>query len=183
MVSESLSIDDVLPAVYRRLRRPIGRVLGKYHIPVEDAEDLVQTVLLLAVSKWSEIVAPEAWIIGTLQRRCLLYWRGQMQHKRRFEQLDDATPGPAGAPAQARWELLADLAAATRRLPATQRRLVVLRFQLGLTSPEAAAAAGLAHSSVRKILNRGLASLREQLGEPSRRPRARAARGGLRGGV
>lgn len=177
MVSESLSIDDELPAVYRRLRRSISRVLRKYHMPGEDAEDIIQTVLLLAVSKWSEIVEPEAWIIGTLRKRCILYWRGQIQYRRRFQQLDDAIAEPAGAPAQARWELLADLGAASRRLPATQRRLVVLRFQLGLTPAEAAAAAGLAHSSVRKILNRGLASLREQLGEVPRRPRVRAARG------
>ncbi len=169
MVSESRSIDDVLADVYQGLRRPIGRVLQKYRIPVEDAEDLIQTVLLLAVSKWSAIRDPEAWLIGTLQNRCILYWRGRLQFKRRFVQLD-ATAEPAAAPAQARWELLADLGAASRRLPATQRRLVVLRFQLGLTSSEAATATGLADSSVRKILNRGLASLREQLGEHPRRP-------------
>lgn len=176
MVSESLSIDDVLPEVYRQLRGQIARVLQKYCIPVEDAEDLVQTVLLLAVTKWSGIRDPEAWLVGTLQKRCILYWRGQMQHRRRFEQLDDATALLAAAPAQARWELLADLGAAARRLPTSQRRLVVLRFQLGLTPPEAAAAAGLAPSSVRKILSRGLAGLREQLSEPRPQRPARPRR-------
>jgi RNA polymerase sigma factor (sigma-70 family) len=177
MVSESLSIDDVLPEVYRQLRGRIVRVLQMYRIPVEDAEDLIQTVLLLAVSKWSGIRDPKAWLIGTLQKRCILYWRWQMKQRRRFKPLDDATALLAAAPAQARWELLADLGAAARRLPTSQRRLVVLRFQLGLTPSEAAAAAGLAHSSVRKILSRGLAGLREQLSElrPQRpaRPRRR----------
>ena len=67
----------------------------------------------------------------------------------------------ASAPEQERWALLADLGAAVRQLPATQRRLMVLRWQFGLTPPEAAAAIGLASGSVRTVFNRGLARLRE----------------------
>src|SRR5258708_39930402 len=139
MVSESRSIDDVLADVYQGLRRPIGRVLQRYRIPVEDAEDLIQTVLLLAVSKWSAIRDPEAWLIGTLQNRCILYWRGRLQFKRRFVQLD-ATAEPAAAPAQARWELLAGLGAASRPLPAHQLRLAGPPFPPGATPPGAAPA-------------------------------------------
>jgi RNA polymerase sigma factor (sigma-70 family) len=178
LVGESRSIEEILSD--RRLRRSLGQVLYQYRIPVQDAEDLIQDVMLLAVSKWSGIRAPEAWLFGTLRNRCILYWRGRAQHDRRFEQLDDTAMQPASAPEQARWELLADLGAATRRLPATQRRLVILRCRLGLTPPEAAAAIGLAHGSVRSILNRGLARLREELGEPPRRPRARPRPADLR---
>jgi RNA polymerase sigma factor (sigma-70 family) len=171
-VSQSLSIDDVLPATCRGLRQVIRGVLYRYRIPVEDAEDLVQSVLLLAVSNWSEIRDPKAWLLGTLYHRCIVYWRQRRLHQSRFVQLD-AADDVAAAPAQDRWELLADVGTATCRLPATQRRLVVLRFQLGLTLTEATEATGLARSSGQKILQRALARLREQLDEP--RP-GRAAR-------
>lgn len=171
LVSDSRPIEEMLSD--RRLRRSMGRVLYEYRIPVQDAEDLIQDAMLLAVSKWSGIWAPEAWLFATLRNRCILYWRAHAQHDRRFAQLDDTAMQPASAPEQARWELLADLGAALRRLPATQRRLVVLRCRLGLTSPEAATAIGLANVSVRKVFNRGLARLREELGEPPRRPQGR----------
>jgi hypothetical protein len=48
------------------------------------------------------------------------------------------------------------------------------------TPPEAATAIGLAHVWVRKVFNRGLARLREELGEPPRRSRIGPRRRGVR---
>jgi RNA polymerase sigma-70 factor, ECF subfamily len=163
VVNES-PVDQVLPALYARLRQSMGLVTYRYRVPREDAEDLIQTVLLLAVAKWREIRDPGPWLAVTLQRHCIVYWRQRHVRLRRHVPLDSTEfPVP---PEQARRDLLATIAAASRRLPATQRRLVVLRYLVGLSVAEAAAVTGLAQSSVRKILHRGLTRLRVELGEP-----------------
>ena len=169
-VSASPAIDDVLPALCARLRSRFGGVLYRHRIPAEDAEDLVQTVLLLAVAKWDNIRDPEAWLIGTLRKRCILYWRtrrSHMEYTRPFEELDrecGVEPDPT------RRDRFADLGKVWHLLPLTQRKLLVLRFQEGMSPREAAQAVGLAYTSVRKITNRAFERLREALGTtpPSR---------------
>jgi DNA-directed RNA polymerase specialized sigma24 family protein len=175
-VNDSSSIDQVLPALCRRLRWRINGMLFKYGIPAQDGEDVIQTVLLLAVNKWHEIHDPKAWLLGTLKNRCIIYRRERLKHACRFVPLAGIRPHAAAMPPpQAERELMAELSAAWRRLPRTQRRLVVLRCQLGLSTLEAAQAAGVAHSSVRKLLGRALARLRGLLGEPPRPAKARAS--------
>ena len=44
LASESRSIENVLSD--RRLRRSLGQILYEYRIPVQDAEDLIQDVML-----------------------------------------------------------------------------------------------------------------------------------------
>ena len=168
-MNEGHAVAELTPEVYQRLRRRMELVLYGYRIPRQDREDLVQTTWLLAASQWGKIRQPEAWVLGTLRNRCLIYQRDRLQHACRFVPLDGIGEAAAAiAPMPSKGELLADLGAAWRRLPRTQRRLVWLRFHLGLTSREAARAAGLARDSVRKILNRAQARLRELLGEPPR---------------
>jgi RNA polymerase sigma factor (sigma-70 family) len=176
-VNGSAAIDQALPALWQRLYPRMQRVVYGYRILPQDAEDLVQEVLLLAVRKWSVIRDPEAWLLGTLMKCCIIYRRRRSQHHRRFVPLDAIVEATAAiAPVQAKGELLADLGAAARRLPRTQRRLVVLRFHLGLTPLEAARAMGFAHDSVRKILDRAQVRLRELVGELPRPPQAATSR-------
>jgi len=163
-VSASQAIDEVLPALYAQLRSRFGGVLYRYRIPAEDAEDLVQTALLLAVAKWNDIRDPEAWLFGTLHQRCVLYWRRRRSQMERTRQLEDSDLGRGVEPEQSRRERLADLGKVWHHLPPTQRKLLVLRFQEGMSPREAAQAAGLAYNSVRKITNRAFERLREALG-------------------
>jgi RNA polymerase sigma factor (sigma-70 family) len=172
VLNEPQAVDQVLPAVYEWLRQPMGRVLYRHRIPREDAEDLIQTVLLLAVAKWRDIRNPGPWLLGTLHTHCIVYWRRRRVRLKRHVPLDSIAFELPVAPEQPRRDLLAAIAAASRRLPATQRRLLFLRYVVGLSGAEAARALGLAECSIRKILDRGLAQLRSDLGEPSQRPRA-----------
>jgi RNA polymerase sigma factor (sigma-70 family) len=162
-VGASPTIDDVLPALYAQLRGRLGRVLYGHRIPPEDAEDLVQATLLLAVAKWNKIRNPEAWLLGTLHKRCILYWRVRMPERERTRQLDDLDLNRGVAPDQNRRDWLADLAKVWHHLSPTQRRLLTLRYDQGLTSKEAADATGLAFGSVRKTTLRAVERLRGAL--------------------
>ena len=159
----SQEIGDVLPALSARLRRRFGGVLYRYGIPADDGEDLVQTTLLLAVAKWHDIRDPERWLIGTLQKRCIIYWRAhrsQTEHTRPLEEWDRELGVEAD---QTRRERFADLGKVWHLLAPAHRKLLLLRFQEGLSTREAAQAVGLAYSGVRKTTNRACERLREAL--------------------
>ena len=180
-------MEETLSLLFARLRGRFGRVLYRYHIPADDGEDLVQTTLLLAVAKWKGIRDPEAWLIGTLHKRCILYWRTRRSNTevtRPFEELDREH---AVEPDQTRRERFADLGKVWNCLPPAHRKLLLLRFQEGMSPREAAQAVGLAHSSVRKTTLRACERLREALGTAPQRgtpigqrgPRRPAAAPGL----
>lgn len=164
---------DVLPELYQQLRTQMRLVLYRYRIPADHGEDLIQAVFVLAITTWSEIRQPAAWLLGALTNRCILYWRVRRLEESRLEALDGALL-PAIEPAQEKHTQLVDLDSAWRQLSAAQRRLLVLRYKMGLGPLEAAKAMGLAHGSLRKTTNRTLRRLRELLGAPPpARPRSR----------
>jgi RNA polymerase sigma factor (sigma-70 family) len=139
------------------------RVLQYYRIPPEDAEDLVQETLLGALLKRPEIKSLGPWLYGALRLRCLNYWRRRrtadsvVVHLTPAFTEDQLPPLPPGQEHRERRVILAELA---RRLPLRYRRILMLRFQLGMTPPEVAAALGYSPASVRKMIQRGLALLR-----------------------
>jgi RNA polymerase sigma factor (sigma-70 family) len=155
---------EELPALCERLRPCLRRILRRHQIPAEDAEDLVQTALLLAVARWHEIRCPEVWLLGTLQNRCILYWRERRLNEARYVELGEWRPQFAIEPIQDHRDRLADLDRACRTLPAGQRKLLALRYHLGFSPGETARALGLAPGSVRKTANRACELLRRQVG-------------------
>src|SRR4051812_7683033 len=68
---QSGGFDDFLKQVEPKLKR----VLATYRVPSGDAEDLLQQTLLALLYQWDRVRDPEAWLIGTLRRHCLMYWR------------------------------------------------------------------------------------------------------------
>ncbi len=175
---------DVLPALSARLRRSFAGVLYGYGIAADDGEDLVQTTLLLAVAKWNDIRDPELWLLGTLRKRCILYWRKRRSHMEYTRPIEEMDRVSCVEPDQTRRELFADLGKVWHHLPPTQRKLLILRFREGMTPGEAAQEVGLSHTSVRKTTHRAFERLREVLGmapppsgspRPPRAPRLRGA--------
>jgi len=155
-----VALDDFLRRVEPRLKR----LLASYRIPGADAEDLVQQSLLALLYHWETVRDPESWLMGTLRRRCLMYWRG---HRRRLYRAVDAAilewlSEPMAAP-QDRDDLLADLENLIRRLPQRCRSLFLLRFRLGYEPPEVAAKLGYRASSIGKITTRCMAALNREL--------------------
>jgi RNA polymerase sigma factor (sigma-70 family) len=154
------SFDDFLRKVEPRLKR----VLALYRIPNEDAEDLLQQTLLVLLYQWERVRDPEAWLVGTLKRHCLMYWR---THRRRIYSAVDATilewlSNPVEPP-QERAELLCDLENLIGRLPSRCRSLLQLRFRLGYEPPEVAEKLGYRASSIGKITTRCLAALSKEM--------------------
>jgi DNA-directed RNA polymerase specialized sigma24 family protein len=65
------SLEDFLKRVRPRLKAQFLR----YGIPLQDTEDILQQALLALIYQRQEIRDPEAWLIGTVRNKCLLYWR------------------------------------------------------------------------------------------------------------
>jgi RNA polymerase sigma factor (sigma-70 family) len=142
------------------------RLLTANHIPIEDAEDVLQQALLALVYQWDSIRDPESWLLGTLRRHCQMYWRN---HRRQLYSAVDSTLlewlSQPVAPPQERSDLLYDLRHMIARLPARCRSLLELRFQLGYEPAEVARRLGYRDKSIGKVTNRCLAALaREMVG-------------------
>jgi RNA polymerase sigma factor (sigma-70 family) len=154
------AFDDFL----RRVEPKLKRVLTNYRIPGDEAEDVLQQALLALLYQWERVRDPECWLLGTLRRHCLMYWRTR---RRRLYSTVDSTIlewlSEPVAPAQERADLRCDLESLIGRLPSRCRSLLQLRFRLGYEAPEVAQRLGYRTSSIGKITNRCLAALSREL--------------------
>lgn len=139
--------EELLRCVAPRLRA----ILARHRIPHPDGEDVLQDALVLLIRKGETLRDPEAYLVSTLQYRCLMYWR--KQGRRRHEAMETvaletlAAPEPPG---QERANLKHDLRRAFAHLSKARKRLVRLRYVLGYTVREVAAHLGAEPESVRQ---------------------------------
>ncbi|HEV2854202.1 MAG TPA: RNA polymerase sigma factor [Thermoanaerobaculia bacterium] len=154
------SLEEILVRMEPRLKR----VLSRYRIPAQDAEDLLQETFLIMVSKSGSIRNPDAWLLATLANRCIIYWR---KHRSRLWDLVDSVIlellAEVEAPPQERSDLRYDLDALLANLPDRCRSVLRLRYGFGCSTAEAAEKTGYCKSSIRKVTRRCLAALTEQL--------------------
>lgn len=155
---------DGLPELVSRLEPDIGRVFGRFHVPPSDAEDLLQETLLQFILHCRSIVSPEAWLMGTLRKQCLMYWR---RRRRTFlEAVDAGLLVELAGSERARQEgddLSRDLSRAVGRLPPRCRSVLRLRYGLGCEDPEVARQLGYSPNGIRKITDRCLSALTNQM--------------------
>lgn len=166
----------------QRLRSRL-RAIGtrSYGVPEGDLDDVVQTALLLFWTRRNEVEEPQAWIVATFRRQCLMYWRAA---RARREEESGLEVEPAAAPetssergVASRLALRSALEGALATLPERQRRLVRLRVLEGLSTSEAAADLGYSRASIRQTLRRTLRRLRaalQHLDEPELDPPRRS---------
>lgn len=153
-----------LDEVARRMRPRMRRLIRGLRVPDEDAEDLIQQTLMALLACWGEVRDPEAWIVGAVRKKCLMYWRGR--RRRIYEAVDDALLewlAEPESPAQERWVLESDLAQGMGRLPERYRSVLQLRFGLGYGPREVARRLGYQVSSIGKVTTRSLAALGREL--------------------
>lgn len=161
---EHPELRELLNDLLQKTRPKLERVLRTYEVPPEDAEDILQDAHLILLHKWDKIRSPENWLIGTVKKKCIMYWR-----KRRgslCDAVDSAildllsVPQP---PAQERRNLTVDLNRVLSRLSSRCRALLRLRYGLGYGPTEVAEQLGYRDSSIRKVTNRCLATLTRHL--------------------
>ncbi len=155
---------DSLNRLMPRVQPKLERILCYYQIPPQDAEDLIQDSVLTLLYKWEKIHSAEAWLLATLKRRCLMYWRSR--RSRLTDAVDTAILelfAEPEAPKQEQTELNHDLGRALQSLPARCQNLLRLRYGLGYKPIEVADKLGYRASSIRKVASRCLAALNRQL--------------------
>jgi RNA polymerase sigma factor (sigma-70 family) len=135
--------------------------LRRQRLPPEDADDILQQTLLIYLYKHDEIYNPDAWIRGTLRKRCLLYWR---RRRRNLLTMVDAAmletvAAPRAASAAERGEVNRQLGRALKTIPPRCRRLLELRYVRDCDPQEAAVQLGYRPSGAYKIFERCLAAL------------------------
>lgn len=158
--NEQPLLEDIL----REVQPKLVQILGRYRIPSQDADDVLQETFLTLVHKREVVRNPEAWLIVTLRNRCLIYWRKKRKHL--YQAVDTAILellSEPEAPQQAKSDLRFDLDRLLARLPDRCRSLLKLRYGLGCSSSEVAERMGYRQSSIRKVTSRCLAALTREL--------------------
>jgi RNA polymerase sigma factor (sigma-70 family) len=156
--------ESSLELFLKYVRPRMKTLLVHYGVPPQDSEDIVQQALLALLYQRHAIRDPEAWLMGTLRNKCLLYWRER--RRKLYDAVDAAMlelmaePLP---PEQESEDLRRDLEAAIERLPERCRALLALRYSQGYEPPELARRLGYRPTSISKTTTRCLAALTQQL--------------------
>jgi RNA polymerase sigma-70 factor (ECF subfamily) len=159
---EDLEVAFERSVVIPETRRLYGLALAIV-VDRHEAADAVQETLLSAWRHWSSLRDPatqSAWLTRICVRRCI--------HHRHLLSLRvlwsssqwDQTPGAAPIEFEGR---LLDVYRAIRVLSPSQRAMVVLHYQRGLTVDECAAILGCRPGTARSHLGRAVAKLRKEL--------------------
>lgn len=155
---------DTLEAFLERVRPRIKALFVRYRIPVQDTEDILQQALLALLYHRDSIRDPEAWLVGTLRNKCLLYWRDS--RRKLYDAVDAAVleyVARPQAPDQEGEDLRRDLTTAIEQLPERCRSLLALRYRHGYNPAEMAVFLGYSQGSISKMTNRCLAALTRRL--------------------
>jgi RNA polymerase sigma-70 factor, ECF subfamily len=141
-----------------------GRVVGQLFVvlgDLNDAEDVVQEAFTRAAARWSRVrayEAPEAWVRRVALNQAFTVMR---RAKRQLRMLGRLAP-PQAVPEPPSDVL--DLLAAMRRLPASQREVLVLHYLVELSLDEVARHLRIPSGTAKSRLARGRRALARALG-------------------
>lgn len=65
----------------------IEGLLDRFRIPAQDAQEILDEIMLTMLTKRDRIRDPERWMLQTLKNRCLMYWR---KRRRRLYRVIDS---------------------------------------------------------------------------------------------
>jgi len=153
-----------LEGFLKEVRPKLKSLFARYRIPPQDTEDILQQALLALIYQWKKVRDPEAWLMGTLRNKCLVYWRDR---RRKLYDSVDATVlewmAKPEAPRQERSDLWKDLETLLGRLPARCQSMLWMRYRMGYDTAEIAKRLGYSPNSISKISSRCLSSLTREL--------------------
>ena len=139
----------------------------------QQAEELVQDTLVRLYPKWDRVEGadvPLAYVRRSLTNGYINQRRGASRREYAYEDVPERVdPYDAVGQLADRDEIWAGL----RDLPDRQRAALVLRFFEDLTDEQSAAALGCRVGTVRSLISRGLATLRDQMTQQNPPPAGR----------
>lgn len=148
--------DDVMPgapdfdALYRQ-HRPLLLAIatGKFRIQVEDAESLLHDVFLSLMTRWSAIRNVRKWLVGAICNAC----RYRLRQAARGVPLEDDMAECGDEP-----PYIEKLSARTMlsRVTPRDRRVILLRFEQGMTAREIGRTLGCTPRAADRRLRRAL---------------------------
>ncbi|HVE95103.1 MAG TPA: SigE family RNA polymerase sigma factor [Acidimicrobiales bacterium] len=139
---------DLFSRAYAPMVRLAHLITGSNAI----AEELVQDAFVAVLPRISQLTNPHAYLRMTVVNRCRSWGRRQRLEQRQASPADESFVDDVGH---------AELVDALAGLPTRQRAAVVLRYYEDLSEAEIADALGCRPGTVKSLLSRGLASLRE----------------------
>jgi RNA polymerase sigma-70 factor (sigma-E family) len=157
------------------VRRTAYLMCGDWHW----ADDLTQSAFIRLAAAWHRVRDPQA--LDAFVRTCLVrtYLAETRRVWRRRERPVAETPDLAGLEDDAETATRRMVfAQALRQVPARQRVTLICRFYQGLDVAETAAVLGCSEGTVKSQTSRGLAALREVLGDALPVPISAGARDG-----
>jgi len=159
--TQAAAVDDTaFEELILSMEPKMRSVLGWFGIPAEDRDDLIQQSFLTYLYRREEVRDPQAWILATLRRSCLMFWR--RRRRRLHRQVDEVlleTVADDATPTQDLADLRSDIGRVLCGLPERCRSLLELRYNDGLSPAEAAESLGYRASGIYKILDRCLDAL------------------------
>lgn len=165
-VAEPEGFRDFVVSRSPRLVHTAYLLTGDVHL----ARDLVQTALARTWPHWDRVRDgnPDAYVKTVMVRLSTSWWRRKWRGEVPTEVLPESGRMALAAPASDTPQQIADrlsLASALAQLPAGQRRVVVLRYVEDLSVEAVAHILGCSEGTVKSQSARGLAKLREVLGD------------------
>jgi RNA polymerase sigma-70 factor, ECF subfamily len=172
---QRLRTDRSFERLYRRHRRDVyGAVLRDVRDP-DEAEDVTQIAFLnafRAMRKGEEPTKPRAWLV-TIARNVI---RRRYRELARRPQEVPLDPEVAAALTEVDGPTAGEIAAALRRLPPSQRAVILLREIQGRSYAEIAAELDLSLAAVETLIFRARRSLSQELELAEHVPAAKARR-------
>lgn len=139
-------------AVYRRQAVSMVRLAVLLVGSRQQAEEIVQDAFAELFERWDGIERPTAYLRTCVVNGC------RRAHRQRQRDKREAVKARGREPAALDADHLAD---ALAMLPARRRAAIVLRYYEDLPEAEIAKAIGVRPGTVKSLLHRGLAQLRE----------------------
>jgi RNA polymerase sigma-70 factor (sigma-E family) len=132
------------------------------------AEDIVQDAFLGLYRKWPTLADQDkalGYLRASVLNGCRTAYRGRTRRDRALQRWPSMQDIVSAEESALIGEANREVIAALRALPARQREAVVLRYYLGLTEDQAAAAMKVSRGTVKSATSRGRAALARMLKE------------------
>ena len=145
----------------------IGRLCMALVGSQADAEDLTQETLLAAhdaFASWRGEGSIRSWLFGIARRKCARHLESRTVGRAKLELLRDEAPPPDPADKASERQLAERAREALAEIRPSEREALILRYAVGLSFREVAAACGIDEAAARKRVSRAHARLRAELG-------------------